>query len=605
MAIEETILWLFLMIYGISLGSWFIYIFFKEHDKRRLILGLGILIGSINIVFFALGYIPQRSDFFIVSNVYSWTGICLILSIFFALNERFFLKDRNADYIFRIYSIFILGSSLLIFIPFFLREIIGPLRIILALEIIIVSIYLVVKNRELIGILFTLSIISFSISGISLSQNQTYFSIFSFFMAYTFLTLIIPIATFESGRKTEGIGSYFALKEKLEKTEANFKQVNREQKIIIDNVPAMIFFTNKQSKIIRTNEKFAEEFNKKSDELVGKQINDVFNEINQEYNIKDDQKIINTGIKKTNITKQIKTKDKDKWLLINKIPYKDNHGNIIGLIGFAFDFTEQRKAEEKIIQKNIELKKLNKLKTTFLNVTTHELRSPMTSIIGYLQMILKEKQGRLTSEQKKSLQICLNNSKRLNILIEDLLDFSRLESGTLKFVTEETNLYDMIDEIINTMNKPAEEKNIKLDSSIDEKLPILTIDSYRVKQVLINLVNNAIKFSSDGSPIHINAKKLKNDIQFEVQDFGRGIPEDKRNKIFETFYQVDTDKDRKVGGTGMGLSISRGIVMAHGGKIWVDSDESKGSIFKFTLPISSVDNIEDRFKQIDVFKTNK
>jgi PAS domain S-box-containing protein len=367
----------------------------------------------------------------------------------------------------------------------------------------------------------------------------------------------------------------------------------------------MIFFTNKQSKIIRTNEKFAEEFNKKSDELVGKQINDVFNEINQEYNIKDDQKIINTGIKKTNITKQIKTKDKDKWLLINKIPYKDNHGNIIGLIGFAFDFTEQRKAEEKIIQKNIELKKLNKLKTTFLNVTTHELRSPMTSIIGYLQMILKEKQGRLTSEQKKSLQICLNNSKRLNILIEDLLDFSRLESGTLKFVTEETNLYDMIDEIINTMNKPAEEKNIKLDSSIDEKLPILTIDSYRVKQVLINLVNNAIKFSSDGSPIHINAKKLKNDIQFEVQDFGRGIPEDKRNKIFETFYQVDTDKDRKVGGTGMGLSISRGIVMAHGGKIWVDSDESKGSIFKFTLPISSVDNIEDRFKQIDVFKTNK
>ena len=130
----------------------------------------------------------------------------------------------------------------------------------------------------------------------------------------------------------------------------------------------------------------------------------------------------------------------------------------------------------------------------------------------------------------------------------------------------------------------------------------MVIDQERVKQVLINLLNNAIKFSSDKSTIIVRIQKGTDDILFEVQDFGRGIPKSKQKKIFDTFYQVDGGLDRKFGGAGLGLSISRGIVLAHGGKIYVNSAEGEGSTFCFTLPQKPVKDIEGRFKEIDIFK---
>lgn len=117
----------------------------------------------------------------------------------------------------------------------------------------------------------------------------------------------------------------------------------------------------------------------------------------------------------------------------------------------------------------------------------------------------------------------------------------------------------------------------------------------------MNLVNNAIKFSPDGTIINVKVKEENKDILFEVQDFGRGIPKDKKDKVFETFYQVDSSMDRKFGGAGLGLAISRGIIISHGGRIWVESKEGKGSIFKFTIPVKPVKDIEKRFKEVDMF----
>ncbi len=158
-----------------------------------------------------------------------------------------------------------------------------------------------------------------------------------------------------------------------------------------------------------------------------------------------------------------------------------------------------------------------------------------------------------------------------------------------------------------TMQSSANLKDIKINIEVEEKLPGLNIDQDRIKQVIINLVNNAIKFSPKGSIINIRAKKEEDNIMFEVQDFGRGIPKDEQKRIFETFYQVDSGKDIKFGGAGLGLSISRGITLSHGGKIWVESTLGKGSKFRFTLPLRPVKDIEERFKAIDIFglKNNK
>lgn len=271
---------------------------------------------------------------------------------------------------------------------------------------------------------------------------------------------------------------------------------------------------------------------------------------------------------------------------------------------------ELEKTKEKIERQNKKLKKLDQLKSAFLNITSHELRTPMSSIKGYVQMMLKRVLGEIDEEQKNALEIVLRNTNRLDNLIQDILDISRLESGTMKFITDKINVNEMISEVAETMKSSAELKDIKINIETDDSLPIIIIDQDRIKQVIINFMNNAIKFSSDASIINIRAKKDEKNIVFEVQDYGRGIPENKQEKVFETFYQVDSGMDRKFGGAGLGLAISRGIVLSHGGDIWVESTgrPGEGSKFKFTLPIISEIDLEKRFKEIDVFgleKSNK
>ena len=287
---------------------------------------------------------------------------------------------------------------------------------------------------------------------------------------------------------------------------------------------------------------------------------------------------------------------------------KDEENNPICMMASFIDITARKKAEEKlrksqmrIEQQNIQLKKLDKLKSNFLNITSHELRTPMCSMKGYAQMLLKKTLGDITEEQKRGLMVILRNVDRLDNLVRDILDISRLESGTMKFITEITDIHKMIGEVAETMRSSADLKHVQINEEIEGKLPELVIDQERVKQVLINLVNNAIKFSSDGTVIVIKAKKEEENVLFEVQDFGRGVPMDKQKKIFETFYQVDYNIDRTFGGAGLGLAISRGIVLAHGGSIWVESKLGKGSTFGFTLPVKSIKDVEDRFRGVDVF----
>ena len=259
------------------------------------------------------------------------------------------------------------------------------------------------------------------------------------------------------------------------------------------------------------------------------------------------------------------------------------------------------KSQKKIKQQNIELKKSNRIKSEFLNVMPHELRTPIASIKGYIQMLLKQTLGNITEEQKKALDVVLRNTDRLDYLVQDILDASQLQSGTMKFVPEQTDFKKMINESIETTQSFADLKDKKIDVDVEDKIPELFIDEKRIKQVIMTLINNAIKFSPDGSIINIQAKKEDNDILFEIQDFGQGIPNDKQEKIFDTFYQIDSSMTRSVGGVGLGLAVSRDIVLAHGGKIWVESKEGKGSRFRFTLPIKPVKDVESEFKKIDVF----
>jgi PAS domain S-box-containing protein len=288
---------------------------------------------------------------------------------------------------------------------------------------------------------------------------------------------------------------------------------------------------------------------------------------------------------------------KSNVLLKKKI---NEHKRTVGELHIALEHLQ--KSQQRIEQQNIRLKKLDKIKSNFLNITSHELRTPIAAIKGYVEMLLMQTLGPINEEQKRGIEVAIRNANRLDHLIQDILDVSRLESGTMKFIPEKTDIDNMIKDTTETMQSSAHDKQIKITSEIERGIPELMVDQERIKQVLINLLNNAIKFSPENSQITIRAKKEHDDVLFEVEDFGRGIPKNKQKKIFEIFYQVDSGMDRKFGGVGLGLAISRGIVLSHGGAIWVESEANKGSTFRFTLPIKPIQDMEGKFKEVDIFR---
>lgn len=234
---------------------------------------------------------------------------------------------------------------------------------------------------------------------------------------------------------------------------------------------------------------------------------------------------------------------------------------------------------------------LDRSKSEFLSITSHELRTPITPLKAQLQMLQQGYFGKLTDEQKQSVEVILRNTERLNKIIEDFLEISRIEAARLKFVFRKTDISEIIRETVEFMNGFAKEKDITLVIK-SGKLPIIEIDSDRISQVLRNLVHNAIKFSPKDSSIEIDAQMQNHHIRFSVKDKGVGLNADDQIRVFEPFYQVEGSLSRNYGGTGLGLTICRGIIEAQKGKIWVESRPGLGSTFYFTVPLTPVFEIE-------------
>ncbi len=230
-----------------------------------------------------------------------------------------------------------------------------------------------------------------------------------------------------------------------------------------------------------------------------------------------------------------------------------------------------------------ELKELDKLKTQFLSTTSHELRTPMTPMKAQLQMLLKGYFGRINKKQEESIKLILKNTERLDSLIKEVLDVSRIQAKRLKIFKRKNDLNKVVKEAINLMKPRIKEKNLKLKVNLAE-LPRIYFDKDKITQVIINLLDNAIKFTPKGSII-IETRKFKESVRVRIKDTGIGIPEKIHSELFKPFVQADSSASRQYGGTGLGLSICKGIIEAHQGRIWFESKEDRGTTFYFTLPI--------------------
>jgi signal transduction histidine kinase len=236
-------------------------------------------------------------------------------------------------------------------------------------------------------------------------------------------------------------------------------------------------------------------------------------------------------------------------------------------------------------------RQIDKVKTEFLSITSHELRSPMTPMRAQLQMLLGGYFGKLSAKQKESVEIVLRNTERLDKILLDFLEISRIEAARLKFSFTKTNLGPHVKRVVEELRGFMPEKHFVIELKMPE-LPDFEVDPDRVMQVLRNLINNAVKFVPDtGGKITVSVQPKEDYLLFMVKDNGVGIGDENKKRIFEPFFQEEQTMYRKYQGTGLGLAICRGIIESQKGKIWFDSIRGKGTTFYFTVPFIPVKEI--------------
>lgn len=236
----------------------------------------------------------------------------------------------------------------------------------------------------------------------------------------------------------------------------------------------------------------------------------------------------------------------------------------------------------------MEMREIDRLKSQFLANMSHELRTPLNSIIGFSRVILKGIDGPVTDLMQQDLTAIYNSGQHLLGLINDILDLAKIEAGKMELAFDEVNIADLTASVLSTMSGLIKDKPIQMKRNIEPDLPSVKADAIRVRQVMINLLSNAAKFTEEGE-ISVDVELFKNngrnEIKISVSDTGSGISKADQEKLFQPFSQVDASPTRKTGGTGLGLSICKQLINMHGGEIWVESEEGKGSKFHFTLPI--------------------
>lgn len=251
-------------------------------------------------------------------------------------------------------------------------------------------------------------------------------------------------------------------------------------------------------------------------------------------------------------------------------PLKDAEGKVGGAVILLHDVTD--------------FIELDRMKSDFISIVSHELKTPLTSIKGFVRLLTAERVGPINEKQRHYLDIVQGQTESLTFLINDLLDLSKIEAGIIKVRHEPVLLIEVIRGVLIQLDNMAQDKNIDIILSVPPDLPMVSGDAGRFGQVFMNLIHNAIKFTPQGGEVSIKAIPMGEDCLVRVADTGIGISTQDLPKIFNKFYQVDSSSTRQQSGTGLGLPISKQLVIAHGGEMWVNSTRGKGTTFSFTLP---------------------
>lgn len=356
---------------------------------------------------------------------------------------------------------------------------------------------------------------------------------------------------------------------------------------LIEAIPLPVYLKDSTGRYVRLNRAFERFFRISREELIGRTLNDLLPpEDTALHTEKDAELFASKGMQSYEAA--VHSKDG----LIHNTVYRKavltrSDGSVSGLLGVIVDITERKRAEVEVLRAKEAAEAASRAKSDFLANMSHEIRTPMNGVIGMTDLALETA---LTSEQREYLTIAKSSAESLLTIINDILDFSKIEAGKLLVEEISFDLYRLIAEVLKPLALRAHEKGIELLSEILQDVPrYVKGDPSRIRQVLVNLVGNAIKFTDNGEiALRTELLQLQDGhaiIHFAVRDTGIGIAPDKQDLIFDAFSQEDTSTTRKYGGTGLGLSICRRLVELMGGRIWLHSQIGEGSTFHFSVQL--------------------
>lgn len=242
--------------------------------------------------------------------------------------------------------------------------------------------------------------------------------------------------------------------------------------------------------------------------------------------------------------------------------------------------------QNELVRAKMEAELANKAKSEFLASMSHELRTPLNSIIGFSDMLFTQNFGPLNEKQSRYVNNIKVSGNHLLKLINDVLDISKVEAGKMELHVEKVSISSSVSEVKTLLTPLASKKNIQIFNKVDERLENISADRTKFKQILYNLMDNAIKFTPEGGHVAVDARIADTGAEITVMDTGIGISEEEARKVFQPFIQLENPEFEKQTGTGLGLSLVKKFVEMHSGKIWVESESGEGSKFIFTIPLN-------------------
>ena len=382
---------------------------------------------------------------------------------------------------------------------------------------------------------------------------------------------------------------YYAVGRDITRRKQAEDALEQEQSLLkafMDNTTDHIYFKDKESRFIRINKAQTNLF-RLSDarEAIGRTDAEFFTKEHAQQAYADEQEVIRSGIPMAaKEEKETWPSGEETWVSTTRAPLFDRSGQIIGTFGISRDITERVRAQEELQAAKEAAEYADRAKSDFLANMSHELRTPLNAIIGFAEILRDEIIGPIRPDQKELVVDIHTSGRHLLNMINDILDLSKIEAGTMELDFEIFSIVDTMEEVNTVVNALASKKQIHLIQEFDRDITV-TADKTKFKQILYNLLANGVKFTNEGGRVTTQLEISENSLLVRVIDTGVGITPEDQEMLFQAFTQVDTSKARAHEGTGLGLALTKRLVELHGGEIWVESTVGEGSTFSFTLPI--------------------